>query len=191
MPSNGASARADSGSGCWGGAEEGTSRSSAAAPRKGWVRLADERGPASGGTVEEGEESAGASAGKKKPSQANPTMGAARDFHSSSRVGGGERGKGPSSASVGFTKAVGETILPAACAARGMGGEKSRTLHISGENVAIDEMMLNSSSSSSFTFARQNKPLGIGLNAGLNFSDYTTEKGGAAMVVVVWQWEVN
>ena len=155
MPSNGAAARADSGSGCWGAAEEGTGRSSAAAPRKGWVRWTDERGPASGGSVEEGDESAGAAAGKKRPSRANPTMGAERDFQSSSLVGGGERGEVPSSASVGFTKADGEAILPAGCAARAMGGEKSRNLHISGENVAIDEMMLNSSSSSAFKFTRQ------------------------------------
>ena len=133
MPSNGAAARADSGSGRWGAAEEGTGRSSAAAPRKGWVRWTEERKSAYGGSVKEREVSAGAAAGKKRPSQANPTMGAARDFQSASLVGGGERGKGPSSASVGFPKADGEAILPAGCAARAMGSEKSRNLHISGE----------------------------------------------------------
>ena len=58
MPSNGAAARADSGSGRWGAAEEGIGRSSAAAPQKGWARWIDERGPASGGSVEDGEVSA-------------------------------------------------------------------------------------------------------------------------------------
>jgi hypothetical protein len=138
MPSNGAAARADSGSGRWGAAEEGICRSSAAAPLKGWVRWMDQRGPASGGSVEEGEVSAGAAADKKRPSQANPTMGAERDFQSSSLVGGGERGECSSSASAGLTKADGEAILPAGCAARAMGGENSRNLHISGENVAIE-----------------------------------------------------
>ena len=56
---------------------------------------------------------------------------------------------------LGFLKAGGEAILPAGCAARAMGGEKPRNLHISGETVAIDEMMLNSSSSSAFKFTRQ------------------------------------
>jgi hypothetical protein len=64
-----------------------------------------------------------------------------------------------------------------------MGGEKSRNSHISCENVAIDEMMRNSSSSSSFTFTRQKKPPGIGLNAVLNFSDYTTVQGGAELQI--------
>ena len=81
MPSNGAAARADSGSGRWGAAEEGTSRSSAAAPRQGLVPWAGERGPASGRSVEEGEESAEAAAGKKRPSRANSTMGAERNFY--------------------------------------------------------------------------------------------------------------
>ena len=133
--------------------------------------------------MEEGEESAEAAAGKKRPSRANSTMGAERNFQSSSLVGGGEWGEGPSSASVGFTKADGEAILPARCAARAMGGEKSRDLHISGENVAMDEMMLNSSSSRQKKFTRQKKPTGIGLNAVLNFSDCTTGMGGAELQI--------
>jgi len=53
MARNGASARADSGSGRWGAAEEGIGRSSAGGRGKGWIWGMDEDGAAPGGSVEE------------------------------------------------------------------------------------------------------------------------------------------
>jgi hypothetical protein len=142
MARNGASARAASGNGRWGAAEEGIGRSSAWSRGEGWIWWMDGEGAAPGGSVEEEQEEAAGVAGQKRPKLANPGMGAACDFQSSSLLGGAGRGEGPSSASVGFPRSVGEAILPAGCAARAMGGQHGRDLHISGEKVAIDEMML-------------------------------------------------
>jgi hypothetical protein len=56
MASNGAAARADSGSGLWGAAEEGISLASPASREQGWDWRAGEQGPAPGESEEEEEE---------------------------------------------------------------------------------------------------------------------------------------
>ena len=113
MARNGASARADSGSGRWVAAEEVIGRSSAGSRGEGWIWRMEGEGAAAGGSMEEEEEDAAAASSEKLPELANPSMGAACDFQSSSLLGGAGRGGGPSSASLGFPKSVGEAILPA------------------------------------------------------------------------------
>ena len=66
MASNGGAARADSGCGRWGAAEEGIGRSSAGSMGEGWIWGMDEDRPASGGSVEKDEDDSAATAGQKR-----------------------------------------------------------------------------------------------------------------------------